>query len=244
MKYIIIATLLLISYLIGSIPFGLIIGKIVKKVDVRKFGSKNIGTTNTTRIVGIKWGLLVFLLDMLKGSIIIIFVRLLFQTSNELLMGLSKINEIIIYPLYGLSAVLGHVFPVYLKFKGGKAVATSFGVILSIAPLISITGTVIFGLILLITKYVSLASLITSSFILLEIFVYDIFFEKNDYLSLKFFYESKNFYIYSVEIICTIILVLIIFIRHRSNLYRLFVSKDEPKVSFSKNRFYFYKKIK
>lgn len=245
MIYGLIFSLLLISYLIGSIPFGLLIGRYVKKVDVRKFGSKNIGTTNTTRIVGIKWGALVFLLDVLKGAIVIIIVRLLAYYHVGVFKDLSVINNIVIYPIYGLTAVLGHVFSIYLKFKGGKAVATSFGVILAIAPVIGTLGLLVFLIVLVISKYVSLSSMIASLFILIGIFFYDIFFDKSYYWSLKLKYEENNFLIYIVEILVSIILVFIIFIRHKENIQRLLVTKNESKIKFlKKQNICFFKKIK
>ena len=109
--------LLLTSYLLGSIPFGFIIGKI-KGIDVRQVGSKNIGATNTGRALGMKYAVLCFFLDFLKGFIPTFLFRF----------GIISNEYMILTPaLYGFLAILGHVFPIFLKFKGGKAVATGAG---------------------------------------------------------------------------------------------------------------------
>ncbi len=138
---------LLASYFIGSIPFGYIIARIWK-VDIRKHGSGNIGATNVFRILGPIPGILAFILDLLKGTLAI---YLIFLTTNR--------PEIII--LAGLCAIVGHTFPIFLKFKGGRGAATGLGVLLGIAPEIFLAAVVVVILIIVITRYVSLASIIT-----------------------------------------------------------------------------------
>lgn len=141
--------LLFLGYLIGSIPNSVILGKLLKGVDVRQHGSKNPGATNTIRVLGKPIGLTVFVLDVLKGGILILLIRLgLFGSADALLPIL----------LYGLAAVLGHIYPVFLKFKGGKAVATGVGVFLFYAPLIGIVGLLAFVLTVKLTGYISMGS--------------------------------------------------------------------------------------
>ncbi len=141
--------LLFVGYLIGSIPNSVILGKLLKGVDVRQHGSKNPGATNTIRVLGKPIGLTVFVLDVLKGGILILLIRLgVFGSADALLPTL----------LYGLSAVLGHIYPVFLKFKGGKAVATGVGVFLFYAPLIGIVGLLAFVLTVKLTGYISMGS--------------------------------------------------------------------------------------
>ena len=123
MNYLLIFLLLISSYLLGSFPSGYILVKYVKKTDIRTEGSKNTGATNTTRILGAKYGFIALLIDAIKG-IIIMSILIIFQLEQ-----LYIVNGINLLAIYGLFAVLGHVFPVFLNFRGGKAVATSFGVL-------------------------------------------------------------------------------------------------------------------
>lgn len=143
-------TFIILSYLIGSIPFGLVLGKYIKGIDIREFGSKNIGSTNSIRVLGKRVGFLVFFLDVFKGMFIIIILKIL-QHFNA---WVSPIDLL----WYGAAAIIGHSFSIFLDFKGGKAVATSLGVVLILSPLSAIMCLLIFGLVLLLTGYVSLAS--------------------------------------------------------------------------------------
>lgn len=142
---------LIISYLIGSIPFGLVIGKIACKTDIRQFGSKNIGTTNAIRVLGKKIGFTIFFCDVFKGMLIILLIR-------NVLTPLNIWTSPIDYLYYGIAAILGHCFSIFLNFKGGKAVATSLGVILVLCPLPAILCLLAFGIVTYTIGYVSLAS--------------------------------------------------------------------------------------
>ena len=124
--------LLILSYLLGSIPFGLIIGKTAGK-DLRENGSGNIGSTNAIRILGLKLGLLSAFCDIIKGMLVIILVYIL--EANGIWYNPLVINGDSLYVLYGIAAVIGHCFPIYIKFKGGKAVATSLGVLFITVPI-------------------------------------------------------------------------------------------------------------
>ncbi len=141
--------LLLVAYLIGAIPFSVILGKGIKGIDVREHGSGNPGGTNSLRFLGIKVGTLVIIGDVSKGAIIIVLMKLgVFGDVGELLHPLA----------YGFAAAFGHSYSVFIKFKGGKAVGTSGGAILAFNPWIALVSLTIFLLGLKITKYVSLAS--------------------------------------------------------------------------------------
>lgn len=146
--------LLLIGYLIGSIPFALVIGKLFYNTDVRNFGSKNLGATNAGRVLGKKAGLAVTILDALKGLIVIIIATILKNS------GLN-IDPIIC----ALGVLIGHCYPIFANFKGGKAVATSFGIILGINVYLFLIGLACFLLNLKIHKMVSLSSMISLSII-------------------------------------------------------------------------------
>ncbi|MCC4037681.1 glycerol-3-phosphate 1-O-acyltransferase PlsY [Staphylococcus pseudintermedius] len=140
--------LFIVSYLIGSIPSGYLIGKIFFKKDIRKYGSGNMGATNSFRVLGKPAGFAVTFFDIFKGFIVV-FLPVLFNVEIH---GL----------LVGIFAILGHVYPIYLKFRGGKAVATSAGVMLAVNPILLLILAAIFFAILKLTKYVSLSSIIAA----------------------------------------------------------------------------------
>ena len=142
--------LLILSYLLGSIPFGVLIGKKFKGVDIREHGSKNIGSTNEIRVLGKKIGYLVFLCDVFKGMAIIILVKILASTG----VWVTPIDEL----YYGALAIIGHSYSIFLDFKGGKAVATSLGVVLILSPLVAILCLIAFYIALKFTGYVSVGS--------------------------------------------------------------------------------------
>jgi len=146
--------LIIIAYLIGSIPTALIISKKFFGVDIRDYGSGNMGATNTFRVLGSKFGTVVMVFDILKGMLAVgLFYFLPFYIHNEwdrtnLMVGL------------GLAAVMGHIFPIFAQYKGGKGVATLFGMILAVQPVIALSCVGVFLLVLFLTRYVSLSSII------------------------------------------------------------------------------------
>ena len=135
---------ILLSYLVGAIPTGYLFGRLLKAIDIRQYGSGNIGATNVWRVLGKKIGIVTLILDILKGLAAVTLIAHFFSATPI---------------ICGLAAILGHNFPVYLKFRGGKGVATSVGVVLGLAP--SVVGAAFFIWIgvLLLTRYVSLASI-------------------------------------------------------------------------------------
>ena len=150
--------LIIAAYLLGSIPFGLIIALAHGK-DLRSIGSGNIGATNVARALGRKWGYFCFLLDVLKGAIPMLAVRVLTEVS-EPTPGLVSLWLVV-----GCAAILGHVFPIYIKFKGGKAVSTSFGVALGLWPYFTICAVIaiaVWAVFVLIWRYISLGSMAAS----------------------------------------------------------------------------------
>ena len=152
-----VATVLIcvVAYLLGSLPFGLLLG-FLKGVDIRDTGSGNIGATNLARTIGRKWGYLAFLLDFAKGCGPIVAVRAFVAAGPERFL-LTQHGWLEI--LVGLSAVLGHVFPVYLRFRGGKGVATAFGVVAALAWISTLIAGVVWLVLYLVTRLVSVASL-------------------------------------------------------------------------------------
>lgn len=148
--------LFICAYLLGSVPFGLLIAR-VHGVDIQKVGSGNIGATNVARILGMKWGILCFFLDCLKGLV-------------PMLVAGIFIDEICVATLsmwlgVGCGAILGHVFPVFLKFKGGKGISTSMGMMLGLYPYLTIPGVftfLVWVVVLFMFHYVSLASILAA----------------------------------------------------------------------------------
>jgi glycerol-3-phosphate acyltransferase PlsY len=147
--------LIIASYLIGAIPFGLIIAK-AHGIDLRSVGSGNIGATNVTRALGKKWGYFCFALDVLKGLIPMLAALVILPAEFTL-------AKIWLWLGVGAAAILGHVFPVYLKFRGGKGVATSLGAALGLWPWYTIVGLITFVIWIIVVKtfrYISLGSII------------------------------------------------------------------------------------
>lgn len=144
---------LVIAYLAGAIPFGLLIGK-VRGIDIRTMGSQNIGATNVFRCVGAKYGILAFVLDMVKG----VFGTLCGFLPALLVADIPEDTTLLLRVLCGTSAMLGHMFPVYLKFKGGKGVSTALGLLFGVAPLAGLLGFAGWGIFFVSSRYVSLAS--------------------------------------------------------------------------------------
>jgi len=193
------AIFLIGAYLIGSIPFGLIVAYSVKGIDIRKFGSGNIGATNVVRVVGKKWGILVFILDFLKGFSPLFLAKIFLAAPNS------------VYVFCAILSVCGHNWPVLLKFKGGKGVATSIGSICGLAAIfpnlwfVLLISLGIWLVVFFVFRFVSLASLL---------------------LALSFFVFSFVFYLPKEIRIFALILCIFIFIRHAKNIKNLFAKKE------------------
>lgn len=199
-----IIVMLLLSYLIGAFPSGFIIGKLFFKKDIRQFGSGNTGATNSFRVLGRPAGFLVTFLDIFKGFITVFF-PLWLPVHADGPISTFFTNGLIV----GLFAILGHVYPVYLKFQGGKAVATSAGVVLGVNPILLLILAIIFFIVLKIFKYVSLASIVAAICCVIGSLIIQ------DYILLV------------VSFLVSIILI----IRHRSNIARIFRG-EEPKIKW------------
>lgn len=196
------AIILICAYLIGSIPSALWIGQVFYKTDIRKQGSGNLGATNTFRILGKKAGLIVTIMDVLKG------------TAAVLLPMLPFFAEATIHPLIlGVVAVLGHIFPIFASFRGGKAVATSAGVVLGYAWPLFLLLFVVFFATLKMTKMVSLTSMIVAFIALIYSMIY--------------YVVTKDFALF---ILIAILFTFIVY-RHRENIKRI-KAGTEPKVKW------------
>ena len=144
---------LLAGYLPGSIPFGFLVAKALG-VDIRTQGSKNIGATNVLRVLGKKWGILVFTLDFLKGVVAVLVAQRLFGGAQ-----FTAQAGIVA----GIGCILGHNYPVWLGFKGGKGIATSAGVLIALTPLATVIALTVWVLMFVATRYVSVASIIAAA---------------------------------------------------------------------------------
>ena len=208
----------LLAYLVGSIPFGLVFG-LLKGIDIREHGSHNIGTTNTGRVLGQKYAILTYACDMFKGALFVALFR--FNIIPSTYMVLSPL-------LYGVVACLGHTFSVYLKFKGGKAVATGSGMILGYAPTLFIASFSFFFLIVLITRRISVGSLSAAllALILSFILVYyrGSFSWSNDT-------HFNMYFLISISLIASVV-----WIKHIKNLERLFLNTESKVNWFHKNK--------
>lgn len=141
------------SVLIGGIPFGYLVGRLVLKDDIRNHGSGNIGATNVGRVLGWKWGSLVLLLDAAKGLLPTLGTQMLVAGR------VAENNVIHATVAAGLCAIIGHMYPVYLKLRGGKGVATALGVVLVVAPIPSVAALVVFVIVVAVTRTVAIASM-------------------------------------------------------------------------------------
>src|SRR4051812_14176845 len=161
------ALLLILAYLIGSVPTAVWVSKWVYGIDIREHGSGNAGATNAFRILGTKAGSSVMLVDMMKGFIAV-------KLSIFSVYGWRTEPFVNLQIFLGLSAVLGHIFPIWADFRGGKGIATLFGMILSIQPIVAVSLVVVFMLMLFITRYVSLSSITASiAFPVLILFIFN-----------------------------------------------------------------------
>ncbi len=165
---VVIVVIVIAAYLLGSIPFGLIVSK-AHGIDIREHGSKNIGATNVWRVMGKKWGLLTFMADVLKGVAAVLLAKWIaanWEIRVPQLHGHERV-ELLPQDYAGIAAamgcILGHSFPVWLRFKGGKGVATSLGVIFGMMPLVALADFVLWAIVFKLSRYVSLASIVAAA---------------------------------------------------------------------------------
>ena len=210
--------LLMSSYIIGSIPFGVVLGKAICNIDIREHGSKNIGSTNAIRVLGKKVGFLIFFCDVLKGMIVILIVRILHATGvfyNEPVITSSYNLDLL---LYGAAAIVGHSFPIFLNFKGGKGVATSLGVITLICPIAAALCLIAFAITLYTTGYVSLSSTFATLTVTITVWVFHFVGLGPDANPILVYLLGEQ-HLVTVILISTIALLIIV--KHRKNYIRL-----------------------
>ncbi|PSL47722.1 glycerol-3-phosphate acyltransferase PlsY [Chitinophaga niastensis] len=204
--------LLICAYLIGSVPTAVWVSKGIFGMDIREYGSGNAGATNTFRVLGPKAGTFVMVVDMLKG---VLAVRLAYLAAYY--HDPEHLTQLVNLQIgLGLAAVVGHIFPIWANFKGGKGIATLFGLVLAIQPLVALCCVGVFLMILFLTRYVSLSSIIASiAFPILILYIFN---------------EPEIFYrIFAIAVALMVVLT------HQKNITRL-LKGVESKVPLFKNR--------
>jgi glycerol-3-phosphate acyltransferase PlsY len=204
--------LLFCAYLIGSTPTAVWVSKGIFGMDIREYGSGNAGATNTFRVLGSKAGTFVMLVDMIKGVLAVRLSYLLSYYHNP-----DHLTQLVNFQIgLGLAAVVGHIFPIWANFRGGKGIATLFGLVLAIQPLVAICCVGVFLLILSLTRYVSLSSIIASiAFPILILYIFN---------------EPEVFYrIFAIAVALMVVLT------HQKNITRL-LTGNENKVPLFKNK--------
>jgi acyl phosphate:glycerol-3-phosphate acyltransferase len=202
--------LIVIAYLIGSIPTAVWVSKLFFGIDIREYGSGNSGATNTFRVLGSKWGVFVMIMDVIKGiAATSLYILLPYYMTSEW----DRTNFMV---GLGLAAVLGHIFPIWADFRGGKGVATLFGMILAIQPLVAVCCVGVFLFVLYLTRFVSLSSILAS--IAFAVFILFVFNEKETLY--------RGF---------AIAVTLLVVLTHQKNIGRL-LKGSESKVPILKHR--------
>lgn len=204
------ALLLIMAYCIGSIPTAVWVSRYYFGIDIREYGSGNAGATNTFRVLGSKWGTLVMVIDVLKGLAAVKLALLLpYYIENDFALTNFQIG-------LGMIAVLGHIFPIWAQFKGGKGVATLFGLVIGISPWTALCCSGVFLLVLYLTRFVSLSSILAS--IAFPVFI------------LVIFNVDNNAYR-----VFAIVVALLVILTHQKNISRL-LRGSESKVPILKYR--------
>jgi glycerol-3-phosphate acyltransferase PlsY len=204
--------LIILAYLIGSVSNAVWISRHFFHIDIREYGSGNAGATNTFRVLGPRAGTVVMILDMLKGVIAVELVHLIPYYNQP-----EHAAQMMNFQLaLGLAAVVGHIFPIWADFRGGKGVATLFGMVLAIQPLVALCCVAVFVLVLFLTRYVSLSSILAAiAFPLLILFIF-----------------KSHVFIYQLFAIAIALLVIF---THQKNIQRLLHGR-ENRISFFKRR--------
>ena len=216
------STIIILSYLIGSIPTSLIVSRAAKGIDIREHGSGNAGGTNVMRVLGWKHGLLVILLDAFKGVLAVIVVARLHYGSMPFENATPFDDFTLVQIIAGISAVIGHIWTVFAGFKGGKGIATALGMLLMIVTVDMLIAIGVFILVVTFSRYVSLASLAGAIAVPLTLIVRENVFNV----------DIPN---YNTLLPFLILVSLLVIFTHRKNVVRL-LNGNENKISFSKKK--------
>jgi glycerol-3-phosphate acyltransferase PlsY len=209
-----IGVIAILSYLVGSIPTSIIVGKIARGIDIRQYGSGNAGGTNVIRVLGWKAGVFVILMDMAKGLVATILLsRLMFGALP--FANLTPFDDFtVVQIIAGSAAILGHIWTVFAGFRGGKGIATAGGMLIGIAPVEVGVSLAVFSIVFLVTHYVSLGSLSAA-----VAFPLTMFFRENVFLE-----QVRG---YNTLIYFSIAIALLIIYTHRANIRRLVAGTEQ-----------------
>lgn len=213
--------IIILSYLVGSIPTSIILSKLVKGIDIRNYGSGNAGGTNVFRVMGWKYGVLTIIFDALKGAIAVIFVARLHYGNMPFQNATPFDDFTLVQIIAGLSAVLGHIWTIFAGFRGGKGIATALGFLLTLITIDMLVALAVFFLVVLITKYISLGSILASISVPLILIIRENIF-------------GVNIQGYNVILPFTISLVCLILFTHRKNVKRIFAGTENQIKIFGK----------
>ncbi|NNG26670.1 MAG: glycerol-3-phosphate 1-O-acyltransferase PlsY [Ignavibacteriaceae bacterium] len=214
------AIIILLSYLVGSIPNSIIISKAVKGIDIRKHGSGNAGGTNVMRVLGWKHGMLVILLDALKGAIAVVVIARLHYGPLPFA-NVSPFDDFtLVQIIAGMAAVIGHIWTIFASFRGGKGIATALGMMLMLITVDMLIALGVFVLVVSISRYVSLGSILTAIAVPSVLYIRENVFHV-DIIG------------YNILFPFIIAVSLLVIFTHRKNLVRLF-NGSESKISFKK----------
>lgn len=202
--------LVFVAYILGSVPTAVWVGTIFYKKDVREYGSGNAGATNTFRVLGVKAGIPVLLIDVLKGFLAVYLANFFTNLSVE------TVDMVNFQLTLGIAALIGHIFPIFAGFRGGKGIATLLGFMIGIEPQGAGIAMAVFLIIFLITRIVSISSMLASIAFPLIVF----FYIKTEILSLQLF---------------SIFIAILVIVTHKNNIARL-IKGEESRISFKKNQ--------
>ncbi|MDX1699913.1 MAG: glycerol-3-phosphate 1-O-acyltransferase PlsY [Melioribacteraceae bacterium] len=214
--------IIILSYLVGSIPVSIIMTKIIKGVDVRDFGSGNAGGTNASRVLGKKYGVLIILLDALKGVIAVVLISRLYFGSFPFPNTTPFDDFTLVQIIAGVAAIIGHIWTIFAGFKGGKGIATGLGVLVSIVTIDLLVALGIFLAVMFISKYISLASITAAISVPVTMIVRENIFG----VEIPSYHTILPF---------VIGIALLVIYTHRSNVERL-LRGSENKISLSKKK--------
>ncbi len=214
--------IVILSYLVGSIPTSILVTRWVKNVDIRNYGSGNAGGTNVMRVLGWKYGVFVILLDAFKGAIAVIFIARLYLGSFPFPNATPFDDFTLVQIIAGLAAVLGHIWTIFADFKGGKGIATALGFLMTLITVDMLLAIAVFAIVVYISKYISLGSIIAAVSVPVIVLVRENIFgaQIQGYQTILPF--------------CVLVALLVIY-THRANLLRL-INGKENRINFSKKK--------
>lgn len=214
--------IVLLAYLVGSIPTSIIIGKLVKGIDIRDHGSGNAGGSNVFRVLGWKYGILTILLDATKGAIAVVLIARLYFGNFPFPNATPFDDFTLVQIIAGVAAVLGHIWTVFAGFKGGKGIATALGFMITIVTVDMLLALAIFVAVVSLSKYISLGSITAAFSIPLIMFVRENVF-------------NAHIQGYGTILPFAIAIALLVLYTHRGNVVRI-LNGNENRISLSKNK--------